>query len=87
MPADDTLAEAALVLHGASITRHDLALASSGSSPGWSEPWAPLTADCPGPAYACPVAAGTATASPHGQGSWGVTRQNGCGLPTVAGCR
>jgi hypothetical protein len=20
-------------------------------------------------------------------GSWGVTRQNGCGLPTVAGCR
>ena len=27
MPADDTLVEAALALHGASITRHDLALA------------------------------------------------------------
>jgi hypothetical protein len=87
MHADDALVEAALAMHGASITRHDLTMPFSGIWPGWSELYARLRSDWPEPACACPVAAGTATASPPGQGSWGVTRQNGCGLPTVAGCR
>ena len=87
MRADDVLVEAALAKHGASITRHDLAVALQWDLARVERVCARLRADWPGPACACPEAAGTATASRQGQGCWGLRRQDGCGWPMVAECR